>query len=147
MPASLVIDLPQNVSMLAPTDSPLREILAAARCGDLIVTNDLSRSVGPGPVEVTWTAWKGQPRESPPVATRTETITVRAAASAVAAASHERDSIADNAVARAEMGKPADAGPEPMDLIAPRHNAEGTVLFTLRDILYYVPNLISRHRQ
>jgi len=94
----------------------MHELLAAAKSGDLIVTNNLSRPVGPGPVEITWTAWEGAPGASKPAATRTATITVR-------------------------------AGSESSDQMEPDQKAEGTVLFTLGDLLYSVPNMIRRLRQ
>jgi hypothetical protein len=145
LPGSLVVDLPRNVSTLAPEDPPLQELLAAAKSGDLIVTNSLSHSVGPGPVEITWTAWEGAPGASKPAATRTATITVRAASTAVVTASHEKPQAATAAVPETEMGKIA--APEQSDHMEPGRKAEGTVLFTLGDLLYSVPNLIGRLRQ
>jgi hypothetical protein len=144
LPESLIIDLPRDASEVAPADSPLRELLASAKCGDLVVTNNLSHSVGPGQVEVTWTAWEGTPGTSKTAAVRTETITVRAVPATVVAALPEKAPVANAAVPEAEIAQTS--APQLSEDMEPGRKAGGTVLFTLGDLLYYVPNLIGRSR-
>ena len=57
LPDPLAVELPPGRHDLAPSDPPLRDLLAGAHSGTLKVTADVAAPVGPGPVKVTWTAW------------------------------------------------------------------------------------------
>jgi len=76
LPDVLAIELPRDVKVVGPNDSPLRELLNQARFGSFVVTTDLRRKVGVGPVRVTWTAWQGAPGAGKPLATRVGKIIV-----------------------------------------------------------------------
>ena len=71
LPEMLAIELPADgMSHIAPSESPLRELLESATAGDLRVTHDQSKPLPLGGTEVTWTAWEGAPGGSPARATR-----------------------------------------------------------------------------
>jgi hypothetical protein len=70
LPEIPAIELPQGVTQIGPGDSPLKELLAAAHCGDHKVTADLKRKLGPGMVKVTWSCWDGAPGAGKPSSTR-----------------------------------------------------------------------------
>src|SRR5258708_5891110 len=76
LPEVMAIELPRGVSEIGPNDTPLREFLAQARCGALAVTSEMPRKVGPGPVRVTWKAWRGSPWIGTPLTTRVDKIIV-----------------------------------------------------------------------
>ena len=71
LPEMLAIELPRGVNRIGAEESPLRELLAAARSGTRKVTNDVQGKLGVGPVRVTFSAWDGAPGSGRPVATRT----------------------------------------------------------------------------
>jgi hypothetical protein len=56
LPELLAIELPAGMTELAPSDPPLRALLAAASSGQRQVTADLRHSVKAGATRVTWTA-------------------------------------------------------------------------------------------
>jgi hypothetical protein len=76
LPEIMAVELPAGVGQIGPAESPLRELLSAARSGTRSVTSDLQRKIGAGPVRVTWTAWDGPPNLGKPVATRTARIII-----------------------------------------------------------------------
>jgi len=60
LPEPLAIELPASgMETIAPTASPLRELLAAATAGGAAVTHDATRPFAIGATRVTWTAWEG----------------------------------------------------------------------------------------
>lgn len=62
---SLAVELPEpGVAEIAPTASPLREVLESADAGGLRVTHDRSAPLPIGPTSVTWIAWEGAPNQS-----------------------------------------------------------------------------------
>ena len=68
---SLAVELPEpGLTEIAPTASPLREVLESAQVGGLRVTHDRSAPLPIGPTSVTWTAWDGAPNQSAARATR-----------------------------------------------------------------------------
>lgn len=76
LPDVLAIELPKGVTQIGPTETPLHELLTAARSGTLAVTSDLHGKVGVGPVRVTWSAWDGAPKQGKPAAIRTARVIV-----------------------------------------------------------------------
>ena len=70
LPDILSVEMPKGVSQIGPSDSPLRELLAAAHSTAGTVTTDLQGKIGIGPVRVTFSAWKGSPGSGKPAATR-----------------------------------------------------------------------------
>ena len=92
----LAIELPVGVSQGGPGDSPLRELLSAARSGSSPVTSDLQRKVGPGPVRVTWTAWDGSPKLSKPTGTRTARVIILPAGMTPVGVSGDENATAGN---------------------------------------------------
>ena len=63
LPDLLAVELPTSgLTEISPTASPLKELLASARAGDLRVTNDVTRSLQVGSAAVTWTAADGAGR-------------------------------------------------------------------------------------
>jgi hypothetical protein len=77
LPEMLAVELPgPDVAELAPGDSPLRELLEAASARGLAVTHDLTRPVGAGAHDITWTAWAGTQGQSAARGTRSARIYV-----------------------------------------------------------------------
>jgi hypothetical protein len=74
LPDILAVELPRGRTDISPTESPLRELLAAGRSGTRTVSTDLQRKVGAGPVRVSWNAWDGAPGAGKPRASRTARI-------------------------------------------------------------------------
>jgi len=72
LPEIPALELPAGKTQLAPTDPPLRDLLAAATSGKLRITNDLDHPIGQGATRITWTAWEGQKN----LATKAATIFV-----------------------------------------------------------------------
>jgi hypothetical protein len=71
LPDPLAVELPDpGLIEIAPTASPLRELLEAAGAGGLRVSHDLAAPLPIGPTPVTWTAWEGAPNQSVVRATR-----------------------------------------------------------------------------
>lgn len=71
LPALLAIELPQEgMTDIAPTASPLRELLAAARMGEARVSHDQVKPLPIGATQVTWTAWAGVVGSPPVLAVR-----------------------------------------------------------------------------
>lgn len=65
LPELLAVEMPApGLSELAPTESPLRELLDSAEAGGLRVTHDQSAPIPIGPTSVIWTAWEGAPNQS-----------------------------------------------------------------------------------
>jgi hypothetical protein len=76
LPEPLAIELPEGAKEIAPTEAPLRELLAAAKYGQRTVTNDLSHAVGLGPTRITWMAWDDASATGKPVAKASATLFV-----------------------------------------------------------------------
>jgi hypothetical protein len=71
LPEPLAVELPEpGMTEIAPTASPLRELLESAASGGLRVTHDRSAPLGIGPTQVTWTAWADTPGQSAARSTR-----------------------------------------------------------------------------
>jgi hypothetical protein len=76
LPETMAVELPAGTTALAPSDPPLRDLLATAKSGQRQVTNDLRHELKPGATRVTWTAWAGDPGKGVAVATRAATVFV-----------------------------------------------------------------------
>ena len=100
LPDILAIELPRGVNEIGPGESPLRELLAAARSGTRTVTSDLQRKIGPGPVKVTWTAWDGAAGVGKPAASRTSRLFVLPAGMTPAGMSGDENATGANNTAR-----------------------------------------------
>jgi hypothetical protein len=73
----LAVELPAaGMTEIAPTVSPLRELLQSASAGGLTITHDQTRPLPLGGTPVTWTAWSAAPESSPPQSTRTAHVYV-----------------------------------------------------------------------
>ncbi len=71
LPEMLAIELPESaMTSIAPSTSPLKELLESASAAGLQVTHDVTSPLPLGATQVTWTAWSGAPGAGPPVATR-----------------------------------------------------------------------------
>ena len=71
LPDILAIELPApGMTEIAPSASPLRELLESASAGELMVTHDQSAPLPVGATRVTWTAWSGPAGSSSVHATR-----------------------------------------------------------------------------
>jgi hypothetical protein len=72
------LELPAGMRSGIPADaSPMKELLASATAGGLRVTHDRAGYVFPvGGTRVTWTAWEGEPRTSPPKAVKSGNVYV-----------------------------------------------------------------------
>jgi hypothetical protein len=76
LPDVLSVEMPVDKTAIAPTDPPLRDLLAAAKGNWPHITTDLKRNLPVGAARVTWSAWNGEPGAGTPAATRTATIFV-----------------------------------------------------------------------
>ena len=70
LPDVLAVELPRGAAAIGPNDLLLRRLLADASSGARTVTWDLTRKLGVGPVQVTFSAWDGAPGSGKPAATR-----------------------------------------------------------------------------
>jgi hypothetical protein len=100
LPEIMAVELPRGVAEIGPTAPPLHELLAAARSGTRLVTSDLQRKVGPGPVRVTWTAWDGPVGIGKPAATRVARVFVLPAGMTPVGVSGDENATGGNNAAR-----------------------------------------------
>lgn len=94
---SLAVELPEpGLTEIAPTASPLRELLESAAAGGLRVTHDRSAPLPIGPTSVTWTAWEGAPNQSAARATRQGWVYVFPHGTTPVGATHKHNALASN---------------------------------------------------
>jgi hypothetical protein len=96
LPDLMAVELPAGGAKLAPTDPPLRDLLASSTSGRLRVTTDLRRQLGAGAARVTWSAWNGEPETGTPAAMRTATVFVLPAGMTQAGVSGDENATAGN---------------------------------------------------
>jgi hypothetical protein len=94
------VELPAGVTELAPTDPPLRDLLAAATSGSRPVTTDLHDKLSAGAALVTFTAWDGAPTTGKVAAKRTATVFVLPTGFTQAGVSGDENATAGNNATR-----------------------------------------------
>ncbi len=100
LPDLPAIEMPADKTTIAPDEPPLRDLLAAAHCGQRTVTVAAPPEFHLGATKVTWTAWDGAAGTSKVVATRTATLFVLPNGFAPAGVSGDENATAGNNASR-----------------------------------------------
>ena len=97
LPEILAIELPAaGMTSIAPSVSPLKELLGSASAPGLQVTHDVTAPVALGATQVTWTAWSGASGSSQAAATRQAWVYVFPFGQTPAGVSGRHDATAGN---------------------------------------------------
>ena len=101
LPEILAIELPAaSMTSIAPSLSPLKELLESASAGGLQVTHDVTSPLTLGATQVTWSSWNGPPAAGQPAATRRAWVYVFPFGQTPAGVSGRHDATAGNHAAK-----------------------------------------------